>query len=621
MMSGMPAYDHDDLNHKAPLSVVAVSRSQPTTQTIHSQPTVTAIVRKPSTTPLILTPSGGIEGHKSAVHDAQVYAFFAKHYDYWTERLNVARSAWDWAFWGENLTIKSALNLDERNVFLGDRWVFTSENEEDGVILEVVGGRNPCARLAWRIVQPASWLTEVAETGFCGVYLQVIKGGMIKAGDTARIIPTSCEEKVPAASISQCAFGKIDDPKTRSMAEQILRVPMLQHMNHKVVARKLALIQDKASAKQGRWPGWRSLEIVKIIEESETVKSFYFAAVDKKPLATYKPGQFLTIRLPSGLVRQWSISSWSPESTHAIPTQYRISVKREKNGSLELHTKCSMGDRLSVRSPAGTFVPEWNNEFPPRQIYINAGIGITPMLTMLQAHFSHSNLSITHAIFIHVTRNSKTDVSLSQDLPSSPFLLIIKFYTAPIPDLDVQGKHFEFTGRPSAEFFATLLGSTYKYDPFNITPVDVPGNVASAYICGPPVFIADVRKYLEAAKVAPASILAETFLDNVALDVDAELDEDIPEEAVVKFGIKAVETIWKKDKVLSLLQLAEREDLQPDYGCRSGDCGACELKILSGEARVLKNAAKEAQEATGKPGTMIRICCSVPASKLLELEF
>ncbi|KAJ4288096.1 hypothetical protein N0V90_012113 [Kalmusia sp. IMI 367209] len=607
----------------ASLSVVAVSRSQPATHTVHSQPTVTAIVRKPSKTPLVLTPSGGIEGHKSAVHDAQVYAFFSKHYDYWTSHLGVERATWDWAFWGENLTIKTGGDLDERSVFLGDRWLFSSGNdEEDGVVLEVVGGRNPCSRLAWRCGQPASWLAEVAKSGFCGVYLNVVRGGVIKPGDTAKIVPTKYEDRVPAASISQCAFGKLDAPETRSMAERILRIPGLQNMNQQVIARKLALIRDKESVKQGRWPGWRPLEIVKVVDESATVKSFYFAAADEKPLAIYLPGQFLTFKLPSGLVRQWSISSWSPESTHAIPNLYRISVKKEQYGSLELHTKCSIGDRLLVRSPAGSFVPEWSREFPPRQIYISAGIGITPMLAMLQAHFSHVTLNRTPAIFIHVARNSKHDVPLSRsDLPSSPLLRVIRFYSAPISGVDVEGEHFDYAGRPSAEFFAALLGASYEIDPLNITPIGLPGFIAGAYICGPPAFVSDVRGYLEAARVPPPAILSETFSDSVALDADADMDEDIPAEAIVKFSGKAIETKWKKDEALSLLQLAEREDLEPDYGCRAGDCGACEVKILKGEARVLKSAAKEAQEASGKAGTMIRTCCSVPASTLLELEF
>jgi len=129
----------------ATLNVVAVSRAQPATHAIHSQPTLTAIVRKPSPDPLVLSPELGIHGHKSAVHDAQVYAFFAKHYDYWTSHVGVERSAWDWALWGENLTVDGGEHLDERNTLLGDQWVFKSaDSEEDGVILEVVGCRNPC---------------------------------------------------------------------------------------------------------------------------------------------------------------------------------------------------------------------------------------------------------------------------------------------------------------------------------------------------------------------------------------------------------------------------------------------------------------------------------------------
>src|SRR5690242_20052499 len=110
------------------LTVVAVSRSQPRVREVHSQPTLTAIVRQPSSTPLVLTPDGGIEGHKSAVHNAQVYAFFDQHYDYWTSRLKVERSKWDWAFWGENLTLKAPVGVDERSINLGDRWVFSSSS-------------------------------------------------------------------------------------------------------------------------------------------------------------------------------------------------------------------------------------------------------------------------------------------------------------------------------------------------------------------------------------------------------------------------------------------------------------------------------------------------------------
>lgn len=80
---------------------------------------------------------------------------------------------------------------------------------------------------------------------------------------------------------------------------------------------------------------------------------------------------------------------------------------------------------------------------------------------------------------------------------------------------------------------------------------------------------------------------------------------------------------WEKADGLSLLELIEQEGAgeNPESACRMGDCENCEVKILKGEAKVSKIAGKEAREATGKPGTVIRSCCSFPASKTLDLEF
>lgn len=362
--------------------VVPVSRSRAVTQMMHSRPTPTAIVRSPSTTPLNLTPENGIEGHKSAVHDAQVYAFFSKHYDYWTSRLNINRSQWDWAFWGENLTLDVPEGVDERSIMLGDRWVFSSpssqtegpkisdegsDHHDESVILEVCGGRSPCSRLAWRCGQPASWVAEVAKTGFCGVYLKVIQGGSIAAGDRATIIPTKSKETVAVATIAQCLFAPLTDPTTRVMAERILCVEDLQNMNRKTVSRRLAMIQDSEAAGRNRWRGWRALKVTRIVDETASVKSFYLAAADDKPLADYVPGQFLTFKVPSGQIRCWSISSWTPSSTNSVPPSYRITVKRGPSASLYLHSEIRAGDTIMARSPSGTFVPDWAEAFPHRQ--------------------------------------------------------------------------------------------------------------------------------------------------------------------------------------------------------------------------------------------------------------
>lgn len=96
---------------------------------------------------------------------------------------------------------------------------------------------------------------------------------------------------------------------------------------------------------------------------------------------------------------------------------------------------------------------------------------------------------------------------------------------------------------------------------------------------------------------------------------------DLPKESSVRFRGK--ERTWDMADGLSLLEFMEKEGGgdNPESACRAGDCGTCEVRILKGEARVSKNAGKEARDATGKPETLIRSCCSFPASKILELEF
>ncbi|KEF54353.1 uncharacterized protein A1O9_09519 [Exophiala aquamarina CBS 119918] len=82
------------------------------------------------------------------------------------------------------------------------------------------------------------------------------------------------------------------------------------------------------------------------------------------------------------------------------------------------------------------------------------------------------------------------------------------------------------------------------------------------------------------------------------------------EEADVLFRKSDVKVKWLSKERLTLLQLAEKHGLKPDYGCRSGACGTCETKLLKGET-------------LGPEGDLpntILICSSQPASVEIELE-
>ena len=50
----------------------------------------------------------------------------------------------------------------------------------------------------------------------------------------------------------------------------------------------------------GGWNGYKELVVTKKVKESNEITSFYFNTVNGEPLPKFKPGQFLSLRLPKG---------------------------------------------------------------------------------------------------------------------------------------------------------------------------------------------------------------------------------------------------------------------------------------------------------------------------------
>ena len=136
---------------------------------------------------------------------------------------------------------------------------------------------------------------------------------------------------------------------------------------------------------EGGWRGWRKLRLMKKVVETPIHTSFYFAPEDGSKLMTFLPGQFISIRIPGYkyfMVRNYSLSSSSS-------TMYRITVKKEKDGQVSsyLHNEAKEGDVLEIGVPCGDFVADDDTEY--NLVFIGAGIGITPLLSMLRANWAN----------------------------------------------------------------------------------------------------------------------------------------------------------------------------------------------------------------------------------------
>ena len=70
--------------------------------------------------------------------------------------------------------------------------------------------------------------------------------------------------------------------------------------------------------------------------------------------------------------------------------RYRITVKKEIDGAASsyLHDKVTVGDVLEVGVPCGDFVLD---EGTHSLVYLGAGVGITPLLSMMKVSAKQKN--------------------------------------------------------------------------------------------------------------------------------------------------------------------------------------------------------------------------------------
>lgn len=146
----------------------------------------------------------------------------------------------------------------------------------------------------------------------------------------------------------------------------------------------------EAAEAPGGWSGFRNFVVTRKVKESELITSFYLTPEDGKAIASYLPGQYITVRVqPEGEeythVRHYSLSSAPGQS------YYRITVKREGEAvdkpagivSTYLHDVVQEGSILELSAPAGDFTMDLSSETPV--VLISGGVGLTPMISMLDA--------------------------------------------------------------------------------------------------------------------------------------------------------------------------------------------------------------------------------------------
>ena len=236
----------------------------------------------------------------------------------------------------------------------------------------------------------------------------------------------------------------------------------------------------------------RSLRVARKIVESDDVVSLELIARDGGELPDFAAGQHLPIELKAKgetnlLKRTYSLSNAPGYG------RYRISVKREPKGQVSnlLHDVVKEGDIINSMPPAGDFTLKYSVR---PVVLISAGIGVTPMVSML--HQLINDGSERQVTFIHGARDSAHHAlaeevrELATDRPE-----IQVHVTYSRPDADHQDRDYDRPGRVNGDMIREL-----------VTDLD-----ADFYICGPISFMAAINAALDDLNVSPERIYTESF--------------------------------------------------------------------------------------------------------------
>ena len=357
----------------------------------------------------------------------------------------------------------------------------------------------------------------------------------------------------------------------------------------------------QAEAKREQWLPY---VVSDIVVESSVIKSFYFSP-ENHTVPSFKPGQFLTVKLPINgkeAIRTYTVSSAPADAT------LRISVKRElalndkvPDGLFSnfIHNQLAIGDTLYAKAPSGSFTFDTAQQRPA--VLLAGGVGITPMVSMAR-HALIEGLrtrSTRPTTLICAATNSEQRAFFQEleDIESQSGGAIRSFWSLSEVDKSMKpGRDYHQHGRISAQLLQAILPlDDYEF-----------------YLCGPASFMQSMYDMLRLLGVSDARIFTEEFGPaslQRELDQSSQKFEPVPQatEAIVEFTDSGVEQAWST-KDGSLLDFVESHGLTPEFGCRSGQCGSCKTQLLAGAVSYLTEPSSPLQ------ADEVLLCCAVPAA-------
>ncbi|NKZ08122.1 ferredoxin--NADP reductase [Actinomadura latina] len=328
--------------------------------------------------------------------------------------------------------------------------------------------------------------------------------------------------------------------------------------------------------------------VVEVVQETADAHSLVLEPAEgDRDRFGYRPGQFLTVRVPAG--DGWAARCYSLCSSPLTDDRLKVTVKRVAGGlgSNWICDNVTAGDTLEVLRPAGTFTPSSLDE---DLLLVAGGSGITPVMSILKSCLAGGSGKVA---LLYANRDERSVI----------FAAELRALTEAHPGrLTVVHILESVQGLPTPAVLRSLAG---------------PYTGRQAFVCGPEIFM---------------DLATATFTDlgmRVHVERFFSLEGDPfeePEEAPADTGDAGeievemdgeTRTVpWPKSE--RLLDALLRAGVDAPFSCREGNCSACACVKLEGEVTLDANSVLDEQDLADG---LILACQARPVTDRLKITY
>lgn len=344
---------------------------------------------------------------------------------------------------------------------------------------------------------------------------------------------------------------------------------------------------------------YHPLRVRAVVEETHDTKSIEFEV--PATLAEhfrYRPGQFLTLRLP--IEGKYVPRCYSMSSAPSLDEGLRVTVKRvhQGRGSNWVCDKLRSGDTVELLPPSGLFSPK---DLSQNFLLLAGGSGITPVFSILRTVLQQHQGKV---VLFYANRDEKSVI----------FKTALRELAAQYPDR-LQVVHWldSVQGAPSQQQLAAWAKPWVT-------------QAGQAFICGPGPFMDAAQQAMIDAGMPAEQVHVERFaslpdeetLQQMQLESAANAEAPVVSEATVQLRLDGQDYEFNCSGSETILEAGLRAGINVPYSCQAGMCASCMCQVQEGSVQMRHNEVLDAKDLA-KRWTLA--CQSVPTSETLRVKF